>query len=146
MTPPVSPGSEAPKQAVGETTGKMKSMLDGFSANGMKLPQCEPKAKGKAKRKAKGKTKAKAAKPSIVAKTGQKRKNYFDNLNFRPTGWTGGIFYGTVTLYYDRIREIWRVKHGPGRRDNIKIKAGNKAKLSELVALVKELPQKPDSC
>ena len=46
-----------------------------------------------------------------------------------------------MTLYFDRIREVWRVKQGPGRRDDIKLKAGDKHKWAEVVDIVKKLPQ-----
>ena len=48
--------------------------------------------------------------------------------------------YGTVTIYTDKARCQWRVKPGPGRRDEVKFPR-NPASWRKLVVHVKNLKQ-----
>ena len=103
----------------------------------------------------------KGAKPAAgtraVKKNGPSKKRkagasgaVFDHLRFDPkwqtkAGMNGPRYYGSVTIYVDIARAVWRVKRGPGRRDDIKVTWGPSdqrlQKWNDCVKIVKGLKQ-----
>ena len=57
---------------------------------------------------------------------------------------TGPRHYGSVTIYFDRVNVLWRVKPGPARRDLVKFpiaKEGKEETWQRVVKHVKSLAQ-----
>jgi len=67
-----------------------------------------------------------------------------DSLTWRPQWKSGARLYGCVTIYVDTESKCWRVKPGPGRRDERKVSFAsgqNADKWQKVVDHVKSLPQ-----
>ena len=87
----------------------------------------------------KGKVAHKEAGP-VKIDSGQETVKTWDSLTYDTRWKSGPRKYGSVTLYTDARKELYRIKPGTGRRDHTMRKWGHESWL-EVVKIVKALPQ-----
>ena len=117
-------------------------------------PAPTKRGKGKGKAKAEGKGKGKGNTEVAAKKVGQKvrktttkktKEKIWDELDFKPS-FRKPRYYGSITIYTAKAKKEWRVKPGPGRRDEFKYNFNGTPEFQELrwrmvVKKVKSLPQ-----